>query len=136
MAGLAHHYTEIAISMSGLSATDSDQPPQAPKIHPWAAGGIVLSSGCALGWAVALRTGNDESKAQRLSGLMAGSICMAGSVLLPWHLPRLPKEDEILTFFAFVGLCLAMIRLAFQTAGRVLRRRATPHGACGYMERP
>jgi hypothetical protein len=92
-----------------------------------AAGGIVLSSVCALGWAVALRSRPDESKAQRPSGLsllIAGSVCMAASVLLPWRLPRLPKEHEILTLFAFRGLCLGMIRLAFQTAERVLRRRA------------
>lgn len=98
-----------------------------PKGYPWAAGGVVLSSVCALCWAVALRSGADESTTQRPSGislLIAGSICMAGSVLLPWRLPRLPKEHEILTLFAFAGLCLGMIRLAFQKAERTLRQRA------------
>jgi hypothetical protein len=49
---------------------------------------------------------------------------MACSVKLPWRLPRLFKEHEVLTLFAFAGLCLGMIRPAFQTAERVLRRRA------------
>jgi len=102
-------------------------PRRNPDGYFWAAGGIVLSSVCALGWAVALRSGPNESKSQRPSGLsllIVGSVCMAASVLLPWRLPRFPKEHEILTLFAFVGLCLGMIRLAFQAAERVLRRRA------------
>jgi hypothetical protein len=101
-------------------------PRRNPDGHLWAAGGVVLSSLCALCWAVALRFGSDESSAQRAGGIplvIVGSICMAASVLLPWRLPRLPKEHEILTLFAFAGLCLGMIRLAFQTAGRFLRRR-------------
>jgi hypothetical protein len=49
---------------------------------------------------------------------------MACSVMLPWRLPRLPKEHEVLTLFAFAGLCLGMIRMAFQTAERTLRRGA------------
>jgi len=53
-----------------------------------------------------------------------GSLYMACSVMLPWRLPRLPKEHEVLTLFAFAGLCLGMIRLAFQTFERVLRRRS------------
>ena len=91
----------------------------------WAAGGVVLSSLCALGWAVMLaRRGRRGPEAGQLRGLWLlkwGSICMACSVLLPWRLPRLPKEHEILTLLAFTALCLGMIRLALQTAERVLR---------------
>jgi hypothetical protein len=53
---------------------------------------------------------------------------MAASVLLPWRLPRIPKEHEILTLFAFTALCLGMIRLAWQTAERLLRLRAGAFG--------
>ena len=49
---------------------------------------------------------------------------MACSVMLPWRLPRLPKEHEILTLLAFVGLCLGIICLGFQTAERFIRSRA------------
>jgi hypothetical protein len=91
----------------------------------WAAGGVVLSSLCALCWAVMLaRRGGGGQEPGQLRGLWLvkwGSVCMACSVLLPWRLPRLPKEHEILTLLAFTALCLGMIRLAFQTAGRVLR---------------
>ncbi len=52
-----------------------------------------------------------------------GSVCMVCSVMLPWWLPRLPKEHEVLTLFAFAGLCLGMIRLGYHTAQEALRRR-------------
>jgi len=102
-------------------------PRRNPAGYVWAASGLVLSSLSALCWAMALAWRWEGSVGDRPRGIWLlgwGSLCMACSVMLPWRLPRLPKEHEVLTLFAFAGLCLGMIRLGYQTAERTLRRGA------------
>jgi hypothetical protein len=102
-------------------------PRRNPAGYIWAASGLVLSSLSALCWAMALAWHCNVTVGERPRGIWLlgwGSLCMTCSVILPWRLPRLPKEHEVLTLFAFAGLCLGMIRLAFQTTERVLRRRS------------
>jgi hypothetical protein len=101
----------------------------------WAAGGVVLSGVFMLCWAVAMirswRRGIiTEYRPLGLWLLGAESLCMTCSVMLPWSLPKLPKEHEILTLFAFLGLCLGMICLGFQTAERFLRPRTSGSARC------
>ncbi|SRR5579872_2359090 len=98
-------------------------PRRNPHGYLWAATGLVISALLALWWAIALAWTWGRSDAEKPRGvrlLAWGSVCMVCSVVLPWRLPRQPKEHEIFTLFAFVGLCLGMIRLAFHTIERVI----------------
>jgi hypothetical protein len=114
-------------------------PHRNPNGYVWAAGGLVLSALSALFWAVVLARRWNGGNGERPRGIWLlewGSVCMVFSVMLPWRLPRLPKEHEVLTLFAFAGLCLGMIRLGYHTAEETLgRRAAVQHGACACMER-
>jgi hypothetical protein len=49
---------------------------------------------------------------------------MACSGLLPVRIPGVPKGHEILTIFAFAGLCIGLVRLTTQIARRATHRRA------------
>ncbi len=99
-----------------------------PTGHLWAKGGIGLSGLCWLCWTVAISRG----WGQRITGdnprgiwpLGCGSVCMLCSGVLPLRLPGLPKGHEVLTVLAFVGLCLGVVCLAFQTVKRGFRLRA------------
>jgi hypothetical membrane protein len=109
-----------------MTLTDLLSPHRNPASYLWAGGGIVLCALCILCWSLALaksRTHENRGERPRGTFLLAwGSVCMACSVLLPWRLPELPKEHEILSLLAFFGLCLGMVRLAFHVAERALRR--------------
>jgi hypothetical protein len=96
-----------------------------PVGHEWAAAGLGVSGLCWLLWAVAL--GRDQRRAaiaepvQGIWALGLGGVCTACSGLLPLRIPGLPKGHEILTIFAFFGLCLGSVRLTLQLAGRAAR---------------
>jgi hypothetical protein len=108
-----------------MTLTDLLSPHRNPASYLWAGGGIVLCALCVLCWTLALaKSWAQENPGDRPRGtrlLAWGSVCMACSVLLPWQLPELPKEHEILSLLAFFGLCLGMVRLAFHTAEQALR---------------
>lgn len=111
------HYMTLSMLIS---------PRRNPDGYVWAASGLVLSASLALCWAIALaRNGgrNDDEGPQGAWLLAWGCVCMVCSVIMPWRLPRLPKLHEVLTLFAFAGLCLGMIRLALQTAKRAIPLR-------------
>ncbi len=104
-------------------------PVRNPAGHLWAAGGMGLTGACGVCWAVALARGSGPvAVGERTPGIWPlglGSVCMACSGLLPLRLPGVPKGHEILTLFAFAGLCLAMMRLTYQTAKRAFGLRPT-----------
>jgi len=101
--------------------------PHNPAGHLWAAGGIGLSGLCWLWWTGALfQRWRWRAAGDRPHGIWAlgwGSVCMVCSGVLPLRLPGLPKGHEILTVLAFIGLCLGVVRLTFQTVESAFRRR-------------
>ncbi len=102
-------------------------PDHNPAGYLWASTGIVLCSLCGLCWAALLaRRRNQEGAGDRPGGIKAlwfGNICMMAAAVLPKWLLRIQKGHEILAALAFVGLCIGMIHLMFQTIERTLLRR-------------
>jgi hypothetical protein len=100
-----------------------------PVGHRWAAAGIGLSGCCWLCWAVLLGRRRDHAGADYpVRGTWAlgwGGLCTACSGLLPVRIPGLPKGHELLTILAFAGLCIGLVRLTTQVAGRAVQRRAS-----------
>jgi hypothetical protein len=98
-----------------------------PDGHLWASMGVVLCSLCGLCWVAILaqRCANAYAGGHPggLRAIQLGSFCMACSAALPQSLLPLRKGHELLTFLAFAGLCLGLVRLMFQTTERVLARR-------------
>lgn len=98
-----------------------------PAGYLWASTGIVLSSLCGLCWAAVLaQRWTHEGVGVRPTGIRAlqfGNISMICAAVLPQWLIRVQKGHEILTVFAFAGLCIGMVLLMFQTIERTLLRR-------------
>ncbi len=97
-----------------------------PAGHLWASMGIVLCSLCGLCWAAILAHRrahpNASGHPRGLRAIQLGYLCMACSGALPDSLLPLRKGHELLTFLAFAGLCLGLVRLMFQTSERILLR--------------
>ena len=102
-------------------------PGRDPAGYLWASTGIVLCSLCELCWVSALaQRWNHEGAGDRPSGIRAlqfGYFCMMCAAVLSQWLLRVQKGHEILAVLAFVGLCIGMVRLMFQTIERTLLRR-------------
>ena len=93
----------------------------------WASGGMLLCFLCGLWWATRLaRNWNHNSVRPVLRGiapLRMGVIFTACAAVLPSSWIGIRKGHEILALFAFMGWCIGMLQLAFQTAEQFLRRR-------------
>lgn len=102
-------------------------PSRNPESYLWASTGIVICSLCGLCWAAVLaQRWKREGVGGRPSGirtLQFGNICMICAAVLPQWLLRVQKGHEILTVFAFAGLCIGMVLLMFQTIERTFLRR-------------
>ncbi len=98
-----------------------------PEGYLWASTGIVICSLSGLCWAAVLaQRWKHEGAGDRPSGISAlqfGNICMICAAVLPQWLLRIQKGHEILTVFAFAGLCIGMVLLMFQTIERTFLRR-------------
>ena len=97
-----------------------------PAGHLWASMGIVLCSLFGLCWAAILAQrwahANASGHPSGLRVIQLGNFCMACSAALPESLLPLRKGHELLTFLAFAGRCLGLVRLMFQTSERILLR--------------
>jgi hypothetical protein len=98
-----------------------------PAGYLWASTGIVLGSLCGLWWAAVMaQRWKREDEGGRPSGIRAlqfGNISMMCSAVLPPWLLRVKKGHEILTVFAFAGLCIGMVLLMFQIIERTFLKR-------------
>jgi len=102
-------------------------PDRNPAGYLWASAGIVLCSLCGLCWvAVLAQRWSHEGAGDRPRGIRAlqfGNWCMICAALLPRWLLRIQKGHEILAILAFAGLLIGMVRLMFQTMGRIFLKR-------------
>ena len=102
-------------------------PDRNPAGYLWASTGIVLCSLCGFCWAALLaQRWKHEGAGDRPHGIRAlqfGNFCLMCAAVLPQWLLRIQKGHEILAVLAFAGLLIGMVRLMFQTMGRILLRR-------------
>ena len=86
-----------------------------PPGRLWAAAGIGLCGLALLIWTFELRhvaTPRSGAPTRRRIGIWSlrfGSACMIAAGVLPLRLPGLAKGHELLTLFAFAGLCLGTL---------------------------
>jgi len=102
-------------------------PDRNPDGYRWAWGGLML---CALGglcWTTALVLDGSRGAGGRppfgIRALILGYVCMVGCALLPARFLGVKNSHELLAVAAFFGLCIGIVQLTFQVAGRVFRAR-------------
>ncbi len=102
-------------------------PDNNPAGYLWALAGIVLCSLCGLCWAAVLgQRRTHEVAGDRPSGIWAlrfGYISLMCADVLPRRLLRIQKGHEILAVLAFIGLCIGVVCLMFQTIEQTILRR-------------
>lgn len=99
-----------------------------PGGHLWASAGILACSLCGLWWSTTLAgLGKAHYAGTCLRGIRAlqlGNFFMACAATVPQSLFPVHKGHEILTLFAFLGLCLGTLQLAFQATEQIFFRRS------------
>jgi hypothetical protein len=110
-----------------MTISNLTSPARNPGGHLWASGGMLLCFLCGLWWATRLaRNWNHNGARAVLRGiapLRMGVIFTACAAVLPSSWIGIRKGHEILALFAFIGWCIGMLQLTFQTAEQSLRRR-------------
>jgi hypothetical protein len=93
-----------------------------PAGHLWASIGIAA---CAIGiwcwaaqWTWSGKPHNGPPPPIGIRALRIGILCMACAAAVPQSVLRVPKGHEILALVAFFGLCVAIVQLTNQAAGR------------------
>jgi len=117
-----------------MTISSLTSPARNPTGHLWASGGMLLCFLCGLLWVTRLaRNWNHNGAGIVLRGirsLRVGVIFTACAAVLPPSLIPIRKGHEILALFAFIGWCVGMLQLTFQTAEQVLRRRLVAGTRC------
>jgi hypothetical protein len=109
-----------------MTISNLTSPARNPAGHLWASGGMLLCFVSGLLWVTRLARNWNHNAGIALRGialLRVGVIFTACVAVLPSSLIRIRKGHEILALFAFIGWCVGMLQLTFQTAEQVLRRR-------------
>jgi hypothetical protein len=102
-------------------------PARNPAGHLWASAGILLCGICGLWWSAVLTRRSDPRRVREartgIQALRIGNLFMVSAAIVPRWLFPVPKGHEILALLAFLGLCLGVLELTFQTVARALRLR-------------
>src|SRR5262249_61511667 len=110
-----------------MTISSLTSPARNPAGELWASGGMLRCFVGGLVWVMRLARNWNHNRAgivlRGITPLRVGVIFTACAVVLPSSLIQIRKGHEILALFAFIGWCVGMLQLTFQTAEQVLRHR-------------
>lgn len=110
-----------------MTISSLTSPARNPTGHLWASGGLLLCFLCGLLWLTRLARNWNHNGAgivvRGIASLRVGVIFTACAAVLPSSLIRIHKGHEVLALVAFIGWCVGILQLTFQTAEQILRRR-------------